>query len=73
MHYLRSTSPQRSAEVGSSADIGNRQDAIEALEFAARGQVKPQITVEPSKIHSPVFDRMDRGAIVGRIVLDCQA
>lgn len=28
-------------------DIGNRQDAIEALEFAARGQVKPQIAVEP--------------------------
>jgi propanol-preferring alcohol dehydrogenase len=30
-------------------DVGNRQDAIEALDFAARGKVKPQIVVEPLK------------------------
>ncbi|GAA5965302.1 hypothetical protein JCM8115_002247 [Rhodotorula mucilaginosa] len=55
------------------SNIGNRQDAIEALEFAARGQVMPQITVEPLENLESVFDRMERGAIAGRIVLDCQA
>ncbi|GAA5882563.1 hypothetical protein JCM3774_002350 [Rhodotorula dairenensis] len=55
------------------SNIGNRQDAIEALEFAARGQVKPQIAVEPLANLQSVFERMERGAISGRIVLDCQA
>lgn len=34
---------------GDPADVGNRQDAIEALDFALRGKVKPQIVVEPLK------------------------
>lgn len=53
------------------SNIGNRQDAIEALDFAARGKVKPQIAVEPLENLQSVFDRMERGAISGRIVLKC--
>ncbi|GAA6026975.1 hypothetical protein JCM8097_006009 [Rhodosporidiobolus ruineniae] len=49
--------------------VGNRQDAIEALDFAARGAVKPQIVVEPLANLESVYHRMEKGAISGRIVL----
>ncbi|GAA5965304.1 hypothetical protein JCM8115_002248 [Rhodotorula mucilaginosa] len=51
--------------------VGNRQDAIEALDFAARGKVKPQIVVEPLKNLPEVYKRMEAGAVSGRIVLKC--
>lgn len=47
MRYPCFTSLLSETDFACSADIGNRQDAIEALEFAARGEVMPQITVEP--------------------------
>ncbi|BGO97768.1 Alcohol dehydrogenase [Rhodotorula toruloides] len=49
--------------------VGNRQDAIEALDFAARGKVKPQIVVEPLENLEKVYHRMEQGAVPGRIVL----
>ncbi|GAA5862223.1 hypothetical protein JCM8547_007775 [Rhodosporidiobolus lusitaniae] len=49
--------------------VGNRQDAIEALDFAARNKVKPQIVVEPLENLESVYHRMEKGAISGRIVL----
>ncbi|POY76685.1 putative Alcohol dehydrogenase [Rhodotorula taiwanensis] len=51
--------------------VGNRQDAIEALDFAARGKVKPQMVCEPLKNLESVYKRMEEGAIPGRIVLRC--
>ncbi|POY76684.1 hypothetical protein BMF94_0276 [Rhodotorula taiwanensis] len=54
------------------SNIGNRQDAIEALDFAARGKVKPEISVEPLENLHSVFERMERGEIAGRIVLSCK-
>jgi D-arabinose 1-dehydrogenase-like Zn-dependent alcohol dehydrogenase len=47
----------------------NRQDAIEALDFAARGKVKALISVEPLANLESVYHRMEKGAIPGRIVL----
>jgi propanol-preferring alcohol dehydrogenase len=51
--------------------VGNRQDAIEALDFAARGKVKAEISIEPLKNLESVYHRMETGAISGRIVLEC--
>ncbi|KAK4699346.1 hypothetical protein P7C70_g6912, partial [Phenoliferia sp. Uapishka_3] len=51
--------------------VGNRQDAIEALDFAARGKVKAQISIEPLKNLESVYHRMENGGISGRIVLEC--
>jgi len=51
--------------------VGNRQDAIEALELAASHKVHPHISIEPLDQVSNVFERMGKGAITGRIVLKC--
>ncbi|GAA6024387.1 hypothetical protein JCM10207_003307 [Rhodosporidiobolus poonsookiae] len=51
--------------------VGNRQDAIESLDFALRNKVKPQIVVEPLENLESVYHRMEKGAISGRIVLKC--
>ncbi|BGP13916.1 hypothetical protein JCM10213_002559 [Rhodosporidiobolus nylandii] len=49
--------------------VGNRQDAIEALDFAARGKVVPQIVVEPLENLESVYHRLESGQVSGRIVL----
>jgi len=51
--------------------VGNRQDAIEALDFAARGKVKAEIAVEPLSNLESVYHRMESGQLTGRIVLKC--
>ena len=51
--------------------VGNRQDAIEALDFAARGKVKAEIAVEPLENLESVYHRMETGKLTGRIVLKC--
>ncbi|KAL8291623.1 hypothetical protein RQP46_001881 [Phenoliferia psychrophenolica] len=51
--------------------VGNRQDAIEALDFASRGKVKAQISIEPLANLESVYHRMETGQISGRIVLEC--
>lgn len=50
--------------------VGTRQDMIEAVQFYTDGKVVP--TVETAKLDdiNAVFDRMKRGAIDGRIVMD---
>jgi len=50
--------------------VGNRQDAIEALDFVARGKVKAFINIEPLDQLPSVFSRMEKGTLVGRIVLN---
>lgn len=74
VRFPKFTSPPRETDFACSADIGNRQDAIEALEFAARGQVIPQITVEPlenlesgkpiQSQHLPNFQQLTKRSIL---------
>ncbi|GAA5931344.1 zinc-dependent alcohol dehydrogenase [Sporobolomyces koalae] len=49
--------------------VGNRQDAVEALDFAARGKVSPRIEVVPLSKLTEVYERMEKGQVAGRIVL----
>ncbi|PVG00910.1 putative ADH1-alcohol dehydrogenase I [Serendipita vermifera] len=53
--------------------VGNRQDAIEALDFAARGKVKAIVKVQPLASLAQVYEGMEKGTISGRIVLDTGA
>ncbi|KAH8695421.1 chaperonin 10-like protein [Talaromyces proteolyticus] len=50
--------------------VGNRRDAIETLDFAARGVVTPHIQVEKMDKLTAVFEEMHRGQLNGRVVLD---
>ncbi|GAA6061587.1 hypothetical protein JCM10212_004337 [Sporobolomyces blumeae] len=49
--------------------VGNRQDAVEALDFAARGKVSPRIEVVPLSKLADVYERMEKGQLAGRVVL----
>ncbi|CAG7854163.1 Alcohol dehydrogenase 1; AltName: Full=Alcohol dehydrogenase I [Serendipita indica DSM 11827] len=53
--------------------VGNRQDAIEALDFAARGKVKAIVKVQPLKSLAEVYEGMEKGTVSGRIVLETGA
>lgn len=50
--------------------VGNRREAAETLEFAARGIVKPHYHIEKMENLTSVFERMQRRELVGRVVLD---
>ncbi|KAE8231582.1 hypothetical protein CF326_g3399 [Tilletia indica] len=50
--------------------VGNRQDTIEALDFAARGKVKVLYQLRGLSELSAVFEEMQTGKLVGRIVVD---
>lgn len=50
--------------------VGNRQDAVEAINIAARGQVKVHFTTKPLKELENVYEGMKAGKIAGRIILD---
>ncbi|CAD5213125.1 unnamed protein product [Bursaphelenchus okinawaensis] len=50
--------------------VGCRQDAIEALDFLRRGKIDVPIEVLPLKELPNVFDKMDKGELKGRVVLD---
>lgn len=49
--------------------VGTREDLAEALAFAAAGKVTAEVAVEPLEAVNVVLERMERGAINGRIVL----
>jgi len=49
--------------------VGNRQDAAEALDLAAKAGIKTHYSVEPLENLPDVYDRMKAGKVVGRIVL----
>lgn len=53
--------------------VGTRLDLQEALDFAAHGRVRATFQMEPLESINDVFDRMRRGAIEGRVVLDLAA
>lgn len=50
--------------------VGTRKDLQEALEFAAEGKVKATITTRPFEEVNEAFDKLKRGQVQGRIVLD---
>ena len=50
--------------------VGNRQDAREALDIAARGKVRCFYKVKPLAALKETYEGMEAGAIAGRIVLD---
>lgn len=52
--------------------VGDRREAIETLDFAARGVVKTHYRVEKMDKLTSVFEEMDKGQMKGRVVLDLQ-
>ncbi len=50
--------------------VGTRQDMAEALDFYARGLIKPTVTSARLDDINEVFGRMERGQIDGRVVID---
>lgn len=52
--------------------VGNRQEAIETLEMAARGIIKTHFRTEKLENLNEVFEEMHSGKLQGRVVLDLQ-
>ncbi|OAP54896.1 hypothetical protein AYL99_10596 [Fonsecaea erecta] len=50
--------------------VGNRKEAMETLELASRGIVKTHFEVQPMSKLTETFERMDKGELQGRVVLD---
>lgn len=50
--------------------VGTRQDMAEALAFAATGQVKADIEVQPLSAINDVLKRLKRGQVPSRVVLE---
>ena len=50
--------------------VGTRQDMAEALDFYARGLIHPTVQSAGLDDINDVFDKMERGQIDGRIVID---
>ena len=50
--------------------VGTRKDMTEALDFFARGKIKPTYAVRPLSEINEIFDDLERGKIGGRIVMD---
>ncbi|KAJ5121376.1 uncharacterized protein N7515_009337 [Penicillium bovifimosum] len=50
--------------------VGNRTEAIETMEFAARGIIKAHFRTEKMDALTEVFKEMEEGKLQGRVVLD---
>jgi len=50
--------------------VGTRLDLIEALAFAADGRVKATVSTEGLGAINDIFERLEKGGIEGRVVLD---
>ena len=50
--------------------VGNRRDMAETLAFAADGKVKADIELQPLSAINSVFERLGRGDVPSRVVLD---
>lgn len=50
--------------------VGTRQDMVEALDFYARGLVKPTFSTRPLTDINAVLDEMTHGKVEGRVVVD---
>ncbi|KAJ5902280.1 hypothetical protein N7495_002808 [Penicillium taxi] len=53
--------------------VGNRTEAIETLQFAARGVIKAHCRIEKMEALTSVFEEMSQGTLQGRVVLDLTA
>ncbi|KIJ15955.1 alcohol dehydrogenase [Paxillus involutus ATCC 200175] len=53
--------------------VGNRQDAIEAMEIAASGKVKVKYELKGLSKLQEVYEGLEQGRVAGRIVLECQS
>ncbi|MGA8221610.1 MAG: alcohol dehydrogenase AdhP [Candidatus Acidiferrales bacterium] len=53
--------------------VGTRSDLEEALAFAADGKVKATIETQPLDAINDVFDRLKKGRVNGRVVLELSA
>ncbi|KAK0516368.1 hypothetical protein JMJ35_000971 [Cladonia borealis] len=56
----------------SAVAVGTRRDAIECLDFAARGVVKVHHREEKMEKLGEVFQEMKDGKLIGRVVIDLQ-
>lgn len=52
--------------------VGTRQDLEEALEMAANGIVAPEYTSDKLENINDILDRLEKGEISGRVVLDLE-
>jgi propanol-preferring alcohol dehydrogenase len=50
--------------------VGTRQDMAESLAFAAEGKVKADIEQQPLSAINQIFERLQRGDVASRVVLD---
>lgn len=50
--------------------VGNRTEAIETLNFAARGVIKSHFRTEKMEALTSIFQEMEEGKLQGRVVLD---
>jgi propanol-preferring alcohol dehydrogenase len=50
--------------------VGTRQDMAEALAFAAAGKVKADIELQPLSAINQVFERLEKGDVAARVVID---
>ena len=50
--------------------VGTRRDMAECLAFAADGRVKADIELQPLASVNTVFERLEKGQVPGRVVLD---
>ncbi len=53
--------------------VGTRQDMAEALAFAADGRVHADIELQPLSAINDVFERLERGDVPSRVVIDFMA
>lgn len=52
--------------------VGDRQEAVETLDLAARGVIKTHFRTEKLENLDEVFKQMEKGELNGRVVLDLQ-
>jgi propanol-preferring alcohol dehydrogenase len=50
--------------------VGTRKDMAEALQFAVEGKVKADIELQPLASINKVFERLEKGDVPSRVVLD---
>ena len=50
--------------------VGNRRGMVEALAFATDGKIKADIELQPLSPINAVFNRLARGEVPSRVVLD---
>jgi propanol-preferring alcohol dehydrogenase len=50
--------------------VGTRQDMVSALAFAAAGKVRADFELQPLSAINKVFERLQRGDVPSRVVLD---